>query len=188
MSQTDTANNTTVESSGFLSTLYDGSASLGQFRASLGLVVAVILAIIVLLAGTYVLFYNDDNKYLTVEGRVLKSDCNPYTTYDAESRPRESYKCNLIISYQVDGETHSYSTFSRSGEGYVTNEPVSLWVDRDDHSQVMMAGTKNSTIAWIAIGGAAVVLAIAYLNYYLTHRYKIYASGQGAKTIVDIFR
>jgi hypothetical protein len=174
--------------SSLMSGVYKGTAGIGQFKASLGMIIAIVLGIILVLCGTYMVFYNDDDKYLPINGRILKTACVKKKSYDSNGRQSTSYKCNITVGYKVDGKSYSKALFVRSSEDYLVNEPIRLWVEKDNHESVQQAGMQSSTTGSMMIGGAIILLGVAYLNYYLTYRYEVFASAQGIGTIVDIIR
>ena len=176
----------TSSGSGFLSGTYKGTVGIGQFRASLTLIVAIILAIIMALCGTYLVFNNDDEMYLTINGRVMKADCLSQQTRDSKGNVNTSYKCNITVGYEVDGEKFSKMIFVRSNEDYLQGEPISLWVKKNDLTNVREAGWPGNMVGSGLVFGALVVFGLAYLQYYLTYRYEVFAAAQGVGTVVDI--
>jgi hypothetical protein len=176
----------TSSGSGFLSGTYKGTVGIGQFRASLSLIIAIVLAVLMVLSGTYMVFNNDDELYLTVTGKVMKAKCLSNTTRDAKGNTSTSYKCNITVGYEIDGKKYSKQIFVRSNEDYLQGEPISLWVKKDDHNDVREAGWPGNLVGTCLIFGALLVFALAYLQYYLTYRYEVFAAAQGVGTVVDI--
>lgn len=178
----------TSSGSGFLSGVYSGSVSLGEFKATIGLIAALAIGVLVVLFGFYFIFYDDDGRYIQVTGKVMKSECIPITTYDRDNRPITSYKCNVTVGYKINNKDYSHSIFTKTSSSYLVNEPIQLWVDSTDYSDVQLANIRSSHIGSSLLCCAIVVVALAYLNYYMTHRFEIYASAQGASTVVDVFK
>jgi hypothetical protein len=176
----------TSSGSGFLSGTYKGTVGIGQFRASLTLIVAIVLGIIMILCGTYMIFYNDDELYLTVSGRVMKADCVTAKTRDSKGNESTAYKCNVTVGYEVDGKKYSKQLFIRSSEDYLNGEPISLWVRKDNHESVSQSGWPGNLVGSGLLCGAVAVFGLAYLQYYLTYRYEVFAAAQGIGTVVDI--
>jgi hypothetical protein len=176
----------TSSGSGFLSGTYKGTVGIGQFRASLTLIIAIILAIIMVLCGTYLVFNNDDELYLTVNGKVMKADCVSNTTRDSKGNTTNAYKCNITVGYEIDNNKYAKQIFVRSSEDYLQGEPISLWVKKSDLTDVRQAGFSGNLIGSGLMCGSLIIVSIAYLQYYLTYRYEVFASAQGIGTVVDI--
>lgn len=183
-----TTNVGTTDGSTFLSGLYSGSVSLGMFRATLSLVAAIVIGVLIVMVSMYCIFYNDDDRYINVTGKVMKAECEPITTYDEKGRPITRHKCNIVVGYKINDREYSNSIFTTSTEKYLVNEPIALWVDAVDHDDVQLAGIKSSHIGSALSCFAVMIVLAAYLNYYMTNRFEIYASAQGASTVVDVFK
>lgn len=176
----------TTSTGAFLSGTYKGAVGLGQFRASLTMIVGVILAIIMILCGAYMIFLNDDEDYLNVSGRVMSSECLQSKSHDSHGNPEISYKCNVTIGYEIDGKKYSKVLLMKSKEGYLQGELINLWVRKDNHSYAQESGWPKNLIGSGAVCLALVILGLAYLQYYLTYRYEVYAAVQGVGTVKNL--
>ena len=166
-----------TENKGILSSLYTGSADLGVFMADLGMVVGLILGVMILLVGFNKTLYEDD-LYLNVMGRVKKI---LYKDNDGmESEPYYVYN----VMYNV-GDTTYNERINQTHiiKQYMNNEPISLWVDKNDHNNVSLVRYNGPTLMSLAL----IIVSMAYVNYYLTHRFKFYAAGKGTSTVFNMF-
>lgn len=177
----------TTSTGSFLSGIYKGSVGLGQFQASLIMIIALILGIIMLIFGIMAVFYNDDEKYLHIEGRVMKTECLKSTSYDSKGNKSTSYKCNVTVGYEIDGKKYSRVLLLKTSEGYLQGEPIYLWVDKGDHTRVQQSGFSGSLTGSASICCSILLVGLAYLQYYLTYRYEVYAAGKGVGSITKLF-
>lgn len=186
------------EPHGLLSDLYRGSIYLGQFRASLGMIIAVILGIILTLSGIYLIIYNDDAQFLEIEGIVIGSECATPTKYvhdydynykyGTQNKTATTRKCNVTVRYEINNKIYSRPMFTNDSNIYMVGEPITILVDKTDFSHVRKYEMRSSTLGSIFISFAIVAVSIGYLNYYMTQNFDIFASAQGIGTVFDIVR
>lgn len=176
-------------SSDWGSTAYDGLNDLGVFKANLTMIITTIAAIIFVILGIYFIYTDDDDKYLRIRGTVMQADCVSSITSDSNGKTNTNYKCSILVDYKIDGKVYSKKIFSRNtSSGYLKDEIIDLVVSKDNYNDVQLSFMKKSTTGIIIIILSCVITAMVYLNYYLTHNYKIFSAAQGTRTIFDIFR
>ncbi len=169
--------------------VYSGLGDVGVFKANLGIIIGIILGIILIVVGIYMVANDREGDYLRVRGTVTQPNCvKSSTTYDDKGHPIDNYKCNIVVTYMIDTKVYSKTMFVTGSSNYIKDEPIDLMVDKKDYMNVQLAFMSGSNIGSILMTIALVVVGIAYLNYYLTHNYRIFASAQGANTIVSLFR
>lgn len=175
-----------------MSSAYTGLSDLGQFRADLGLIFSLVAALVLIVIGIYFLIYNDDDNYIRASGTVVEPVCTQETSTQQTSNGNHYnttvYKCNLTVSYTINGAQYKSTFYTSGNSGYIKGQPVDLMVTKTDYNQAKLATMSSSTIASIMFCIAFSLVGLSYLNYYMTHQYKIYAAGQGASSIVGLFR
>lgn len=170
-------------------TLYSGLNDVGVFKADLFMIIALILGLVFVVVGIYMIIYDDSNEYLRIKGLIMEPSCTKAsTTYDDKGKPTDTYKCSIIVSYKVDNKTYSKKMYLSGNSTYIKDEPIDLMIKKRDLNDVQLATMNNTSIGTIMIICSLFVVAIAYLNYYLTHNYKVFAAAQGTETIVSLFR
>ena len=170
--------------------VYDGLGGVGRFMTKLSLVVTIIAGLVLLVLGIYfVATDDDDKKYLKVKGTIIEPNCVSYvSSYDKNKNPVNMYKCNIVVTYNIEGKDFEKKLFVDSNKNYVKGEPVDLQVDKSNYENAKIAEMNKTYLGVILIIVAIVAGALSYLNYYLADKYKVYAAGQGASTIFNIFR
>jgi hypothetical protein len=187
MSKVSTDNSNPVTDWG--NSLYDGASGVGVFKAELMMVVAIIVAALLVVMGLIMIMYNDDDKYLRIKGQVVQPNCVlSGMTKDTTGNPTNNYKCNMSVKYIVNGKEYNKTIFVSGSANYIPNEPVDLVVLRSDFNNVQIAQMNMGTAGTLMISGAFAIVAAAYINYYLTHNYKVYAATQGVSTLTGLFR
>lgn len=170
-------------------TVYDGLSGVGEFKADLGLFIGLILGLVFTVVGIYLILTDDSNNYLNIQGKVVEPNCvRSSVTYDSSGHPIESYKCIVVVGYKIDGKVYSKRMYLNGSNNYIKDEPISLIVPKNDYNDVRIATIDNTSLGTIMICVALMVVGIAYINYYLTHRYRVFAASQGASTVFGLFR
>lgn len=169
--------------------LYNGASDVGTFKADLFMIIAVIIGFFMIAMGMYMVITDDSEKYIRVTGIVAQPNCvRSSVSYDDKGRAIDNYKCNLAIDYKINGKTYTKKMYLSGKSSYVKDEPVELVIDKSNYENVKLASMTSSMIGGTMMVSAIVLFGIAYLNYYLTHNYKVFAAAQGAETIVGLFR
>jgi hypothetical protein len=176
--------NNTKQVSDWGNTLYDSTSSVGVFKADLVMVIGVIIASALVVIGIYMMMYNDDDNYLRIQGKVLEPNCvKASTIYDDKGKQVDNYKCNIVVTYMISGKVYSKNMYVAGISTYIKDEPIDLMVMKKDFTNVQFAHMDKTTMGCIMILSALGVIGITYLNYYLTHNYKIFAATQGVSTL-----
>lgn len=182
------SNNSQNQGSGLFGTLYEGSSSLGTFRADLNMILGIIVAVIIIIIGIYLILFNDDNKFMTITGTVINPQCTSRTQYNSNGTKRIENDCIVTVNYVVNGKKYSKKMDIDSSINYMTGDKVQLSVNKTDYTDVKLKTISEGVLGWGSLSCALFLIAICYLNYYLTHRYKFYAAFQGAEMVTDMFR
>ena len=192
MSLFNQAETPTVPSDNFGTDVYNSLSGVGAFKADLILLVVTILAIIMVVVGIYFMMFNDDDRYISVTGTILDTKCvlaSPNARNANRSETSEStgnYRCNVSVEYNIDGRVFTKQLMHNSDQPFSRNEPVELMVDRSNYNDVRFSTMRGSMVGSVMIGSALLFFGLAYLNYYLSHRYHIYSAAQGTSTIVGV--
>jgi hypothetical protein len=166
-----------------------GLEGVGTFKADLIMVVGLILSAILIVVGIYMIFHNDDNNYIRIKGVVSEPNCTKSsTTVDKNGNQSDVFKCNLVVTYMIDSNTFSKKIYVSGGSSYIKDEPIDLMVLKSNHNDAQIAFMGGSQMGSMFIGAALTIVALSYLNYYMTHNYRIFAASQGVNTIVSLFR
>ena len=178
---------------GIANKVYEGSASLGVMAADTFLYIGVVIGIFILLSGLYSILYNDDDKYLRVQGKVMKSICKEEKSYDSKGNTSIKYNCNISVQYMIDGKVYSKLINIDSSTDYIKDQPIALQVNKMNMNDARIATISGAAIGLSVLCCALLLMSSSYLNYYLAHRSKLYAAGEGigvgikgARTIWDI--
>jgi len=169
--------------------LYNSASGVGEFKADLVLFIGLIFSILLFVVGIYMILYDDDDKYLRIKGVVVQPNCTTSSsTIDNQGKTIINYKCNMSINYTINNKSYSKTIFTSGATSYVKDEPIDLMVLKSDYTNVQIAQMSGHTIGNIFILLAMLLSGASYLNYYLTHNYKIFAAAQGISTITGLFR
>lgn len=166
-------------------TIFSDVGSVGKVFAKIGLFVVVIISVFMIVIGITQIVKNDDNKYTDTRGKIINTDCikNP----NNPNNTAETFKCSITVEYTINDETYKKDLFVNGNNKYIVNEPIDLKVEKSNYNNAELATMKKSTSGWILIIIAVVLFGFAYLNYYLTHKYRTFAAVHGVSSMVNMF-
>lgn len=168
-------------------TLYDDSASLGRFMATIYLVIGVIISAVLIILGVKYFFTNTDDQYIDIKATIVKPTCIMSSYYDNNSKSTKFvYNCTIPLAYSYDGKNYNTTVNSSSSTNYIDNQEITITIKKDNPLEAHLSFTYTRTLAMIAMGIGAVLITGCYFNYYATINYKMYASATGAKTVYDV--
>jgi hypothetical protein len=170
-------------------TLYKDAGDLGVFKADLIMIIAFIIASVMIVIGFVMVINGDDQEYIRIKGTVVEPNCTKSsTTYDDKGRMNESYKCNMLVAYSIEKKNLQNRIYVTGNEIYIKGEPIDLVIMKSNHNNVQLSYIDNVSYGSILIGSSVAIFAMAYLNYYLTRNYNLFAAAQGTSAIVSLFR
>jgi hypothetical protein len=164
----------------FASEVYEDTSSLGRFMGLIGLIIAIIVAVILFICA--INYKNTpDNPYTTAT--ILSATC---TNLIFENKVE--YSCILNLKYTVNGREYKNYITTQSNVYYQVNSSIDINYDLNNPNNITIKSFNNSTMSYISCGIGAIIIIGAAINYYLTSKYKFYAAGTGVATTLDLFR
>ena len=157
------------------STVSDGLASFAKIKSDIGLVVGGILATIFIVVGIYLIA--TDNEFANVTGTLLSKSCIRGVN--------NTTNCNLSVTYTINGQKYTQSTSTLQNITNPINSSINLTYNKSNPTSVTVQQTSRTTIGIILILVGLAVGGVSWLGYYLTHKYKAFATFEGA---VDVAR
>jgi len=169
--------------------LYSGLGGLGIFKADLIVLISIAVIVVLVLAGFGMIAMDDSNKYEYVPGFVVDPNCEKTSvTHDNKGHPIDNYKCHIMVTYQFAGKPYSNKIYHEGTSKYIKNEPVQLLVAKNNPNMVQFATMNKTTMGCMFLSVATMIGLLAYINYYLTYKYKVFAAAQGASSVFGLFR
>ena len=162
-------------------TLYTDSAKLGNLKSIFVLISAAIVAVI--LISISLMKFTSPNVYLPIKGTIVNTNC---TNDTVNNKP--AFNCILDVSYSIDNTKHKSTLVTNSSNAYENEQSIDIEYNKENLTDIRIPALSNTATGSILLSFAVLALAGAYLNYYLTTNYKLYASAQGAQTVYSIFR
>ena len=154
------------------SQLYDGAASIGKFEGIIKLYGAAIISIIFICISIYMFLTNNSN-LVNTSGKITVANCSSSTN------------CNLRVTYMVNGTTYNGSITVPHNK-YKIGENIDITYDSTAPVNITLKKQSNITLSIVSLVCALIIGGFAYLNYYLTSNYKMFAAVEGADTVFKI--
>ncbi len=164
--------------------LYDDAASLGRFKALIILVLGGIISIILLLVGIYKLLFSQNVYTMTTNAKITQvTDC--MKTQSPMDKNTWQYDCSTSIEYTVDNKKYQNTiNLSRTYRMEIGNV-MPIYYNPVNPSDII---TELPQSGGVLIGLSILVMASAYLAYWLSIRFKFFAAAQGTSFIANLFK
>lgn len=157
--------------------LYTGAAEFGMFWANVGAIIGSIIGVLFIIGGLYNVFRKD--KYSAeIQGKIMDATCATITQNNQQIQ-----QCAIKVEYIVDGKTYPFQT--TRNEFYAKDQNVSLRYNPENPSEASMDMSAKTEGLWMLLIGA-IILAAAWINWYLKRRYKFAAAAGGVGAAFDM--
>ena len=171
------------------STMYDGTAQLGRFQATVSLGAGVVFAVcLASVVSSLIASIVQQPALEKTSGIIKDAKCSTRTVIVRDKYNNSSQKyiteCMSQIEYIVDNKKYKQDLLL-TGRTYNVNETVTIYYEKN-HPENIYESNVNFVIAIaivVTVSIAVLVLVGVYLNYYATTNYKILAAAQGTSTV-----
>jgi hypothetical protein len=153
--------------------IYNGLDDFNLFTSKISLWCAVILAGLLGVVG--IASIASDSRYLGVKGIVGAVQCKPY----GDTAVKNLSECKLGVSFQIDGVVYTKTFDTIASNAYQKDQLIDLKVNTSDYTDVHV----DDASGWAVIVIAVILVGGAWLNLWLSRRFKIYSAGRGAGTL-----
>ena len=172
----------TVSLSTVGSTVYDGAANVGRGFATVYLALGLLFAMSLCVGGGFSIFSYDSDEWTSTTGKITSADCTKRVKDD-----KTTYSCVLKVTYTVADKTYEDKTVSTSGSSvYSAGSSVDLQYKTADPETVRVKQASMLTIGGIVCCVAVVIAVVAFANYWLSKKSKVYAAATGVSNLVDV--
>lgn len=174
-------------------TVYSDVASFGRFYAIIGAIFITLLCIGMFIGGIYLLTRPKDT---TVPGKISKilSAGKEVQFESCTPSGERNYRCSgLYTTYTVDGKEYVSGelTMDSPNASISVGDTVNVNYDKTQPAAVKSIDENKistRTIGWILIGLAVLMLFGAWLQVYLTQRYKFFGAAEGVAGAFNVMR
>ena len=161
------------------SEIYEDTSSLGRFMSLIGLIIAIIIAVILFICAVN---YKNTPDNPSTTATILSASC---TTLTYENKTE--YSCILNLKYTINSKEYTNYITTQSNTYYNVNSVIDINYEINNPNKITIKSLDNSTISYISCGIGVIVILGAAINYYLNSKYKFYAAGTGVSTTLGLF-
>lgn len=164
--------------------IYDGASDLGKFQALISLILAIIVFVIMFIAGAY-LYFSDQSNLFDTKAIIKDVKCKE-NNISYGNKQKIVYNCNILVEYNLNGKNIMAQLNTNDNILRNINQTIDITYDINDPNNVSLPIMRNSTMGFMLSSIGLLILGGAYLLYYMTNRFKLFASSQGASTALSI--
>jgi hypothetical protein len=163
----------------------DSFSEIGKIQGSIGLIIAVIITVILLIAATYLLLKPES--FQKVLATVTSVNC-PSTLKATTSGKSNiiTYDCVLNVQYVINQISYKSSLIINSQTDYSNTKTIEILYNPQNPTEIKHESISSKSLASISSVIGIVIMFFAGLQYYLTHKYQSYAALTGVGTSASI--
>lgn len=169
--------------------IYDDAADLGRVYATIGLVIAIILGIILLGVSLYLIFGKNVHTDM-VMAQITTISCGaPRIINNNTTR-----ECSTTLTFNYNGKDYSVTNFSYTYSGNadpntMIGTSMKLFVDPNNPIDVSTISKSTDKIMGLVLLGISILLVGgSILHWWLARRYKFMAAAEGAGAGIGAIR
>ena len=175
--------------------VYDGVAEYGKIITIIGAIFATVIGLVVFGIGIYliskksvltktavgkIVTINNDNKCAFIPGDYNR---------DTQKTGSSSWDCAITVSFEAaDGKSYTHSETTRSQSMYHVGDTITVHYNPSKPSSSSLSSDDLRLCGAAMVGGALIVVTIAWLYVWFTRVNKVAAAVSGASSIASIFR
>jgi hypothetical protein len=172
-----------MSDSNILNSVFDETSNLGKATTSITFVISIIVGIILIIFAIY--FGNLKSKPY-VKAFIKSANCVTDSRI-INNRIERSYGCLLNLNYNINNVEYINDISVNSSTVYNPNTFIDIEYDESNPNLINIKSLENSTISYISVGIAILIIVASWMNSYLSNQSKTYASLQGFSTIGSFF-
>lgn len=163
--------------------IYSGTATFGRIMAVVGLVFAVIAALIMIPLGIYFIVHKT-KLVSTVNGTVNVASCVAKVDHDNDDTI--DYDCSLTVDYKVGGKSYSINANSTGGYQYKDGDGITVYYDPKNPSNANISSDNTHVVGIVLLVIGIIIPIVAFVWWYLTRKYKAVAAAGGVAAGLDL--
>lgn len=171
---------------GIVDDLYSGAASYGQFKTTIGFIIALIVGVVLFVVGTYFLFKKEEPWKTTIGSIVEDPNCSTKNVNN-----QMLYDCVVSTKYTIKSETKTQTFIVQNlDRQLIKGSNIILYYKASKPFDTITATSKLSdkTLAAILFVTGVVLIFGSWFTYYTAKHFKFAAAGQGAASIFSLFK
>ena len=165
----------------------------GKTTSKIGLIIGIVIGVILLYFSYY--FFTKTDEFIKVTGTIKNvKECNERTEVNAKTRTGtlktdNFYDCIITVEYTINNKVYVNDILTDNKINYSKYDVKTLDISYNPKNldEIRLPGMPNTTLAFIFLGIAIVIMGFSYYSYYLAENSSIMATAQGASSIASVF-
>lgn len=162
--------------------LYSGSAAIGKVKATISLVVGIIITVCLSSAGSYIIVSTPSRSSET-KASVVDSECKQFVR-QMNNKSSTSTECTTGVNYNVDNKKYN-NKVKTDGTLFKQGEKINIKYNPNNPNDISYNEMSNKKLGFILIGIGIILVILVVIYYYLITTYKPLAALEGASTTYD---
>lgn len=173
-----------MSSKSVVNTLYSGSAAIGEVKATITLVVTLIITCSMMASAIYSIT-SVPERTADVQAEVTESVCTQIRRQLKDGKEEKSAQCMTDVRYTIADKVYT-AKVSTNSSAFNQGEKINIKYNPKNPIDISYNEVPLSTVGWILSGVGFLLLCIVSIYYYLINRFKPLAALEGASTSIDL--
>ena len=163
----------------------------GKTTSKIGLIIGIIVGVILLYFSYY--FFTKTDEFIKVTGTIKNvKQCNERidtTVKPGIVKTDNFYDCIITVEYTVDNKVYVNDILIDTKINYSKYDAKTLDISYNSTkpNEIKLPGLPNTTLAFIFLGSAIVIMGVSYYTYYLAENSSVIATAQGVSSLASVF-
>ena len=167
-----------------IDTLYTGSATIGKVKATISLVIVIIITLSMIASAIYSIL-SIPERTSKVQAEVSESKCTQITRQLKDGKQTTSSECMTGVKYYVNDKQYT-SKVNTNTSGFNQGDKINIKYNPKNPTDISYNEIPLNTFGWVLSGIACLLLSITSIYYYFINKYKPLAALDGAFTSIDL--
>ena len=165
----------------------------GKTTSKIGLIIGIVIGVILLYLSYN--FFNKTDEFIKVIGTIKNvKECNERTEVKAKTRTGtlktdNFYDCIITVEYTVNNKVYVNDILTDNKINYLKYDAKTLEISYNPKNinEIKLPGIPNTTLAFLFLGSAIVIMGASYYSHYLAQNSSIISTAQGASSLASVF-
>ena len=160
--------------------IYSGTASFGRVMAVVGVVFAMIAALVMIPLGIYFIVHKTKLTSHT-SGKVNNSSCTARSENNSVV-----YDCTFQVSYTVGNKPYSISDTTSGSQQYNGGDSVTVYYDPNNPANGSVNSDNTHVMGVVLLVIGIIIPTVAWIWWYFARKYKSVAAAGGVMAGLDL--
>jgi hypothetical protein len=179
------------KNSGIADEIYSGTASFGRVWALISLIMAIIICIVLIIAGIVIIMKSRKSEIVETQGIItaINGSTDPQTKCGNPSDNDNIHTCSITVKFTIS-DVDRYADINYTGSYYYfVGKRVNLYIKNDGkYNDVSLDKPTPAFVGGILIFVGLLILGGSIFWYWASRKWKVVAGAEGVSGMLHLIR